>query len=106
MPIRWSASQVMEAADMLEKHIKAAVEPLECAREVAKAALEIPELPQYVDQHFRGLVGEIDRAIGGSHFEPVGRLKARLQAIRDSVPKDALEAEKKKAEHGRQQSLV
>jgi len=106
VPIEWSAMRVVEAADMLEKHINAAVEPLECAREVAKAALEIPQLPQYVDQHFLGLIGEIDRAIGGNHIEPVGRLKARLQSIRDSVPEDALEAEEKKAEHGNQQSLV
>ena len=98
--------RVMEAADMLEKHINAAVEPLECAREVAKASLEIPQLPQYVDQHFLGLIREIDRAIGGSHFEPVGQLKARLESIRDSVPKNALEAEEKKVEHGSQKSLV
>lgn len=106
MPIKWSAIRVTEAADMLEKHVNAAVEPLECAREVAKAALEIPNLPQYVEQHFHGLLSEISRAIGGSHFEPIGRLKARLQSIRDSVPKDTLEAEKKKSEYGKQQSLV
>ena len=106
MPIKWSALRVIEAADMLEKHINAAVEPLECAMEVAKAALEIPQLPQYVDQHFRGLLGEIDGSIGGSHSEPVGRLKARLQSIRDSVPKDAMEAEEKKSKYGKQQSLV
>jgi len=106
MPIKWSAMRVMEAADMAEKHINAAVEPLECAREVAKAALEIPNLPQYVDQHFRGLWGEIDRAIGGSHIEPVGRFKARLQSIRDSVPKEALEVEEKASAYGKQQSLV
>jgi len=98
--------RVTEAADMMEKHINAAVEPLECAREVAKAALDIPELPQYVEQRINGLLGEIERAIGGSHSEPVGRLKARLQSIRDSVPKDALEAEEKKSEYGKQQSLV
>ena len=106
MPIKWNAMRVMEAVDILEKHINAAVEPLECARKVAKAALEIPQLPQYVDQHFLGLIGEIGRAIGGSHFEPVGRLKARLESIRDSVPKDALEAEAKKAKYGSQQNLV
>jgi len=106
MPIKWSVLRVMEAADMLEKHINAAVEPLECAREVAKATLEIPQLPQYVEQRINGLLGEIERAIGGSHSEPVGRLKARLQSIRDSVPKDALEAEEKKGKYGKQPSLV
>ena len=106
MPIKWSALRVIEAADMLEKHVNAAVEPLECAREVAKATLEIPQLPQYVEQRINGLLGEIERAIGGSHPEPVGRLKARLQSIRDSVPKDTLEEERKSAEYGKQQSLV
>ena len=106
MPRKWSALRVIEATDMIEKHINAAVEPLECAREVAKAALEIPQLPQYVEQRINGLLGEIDRAIGGSHSEPVGRLKARLQSIRDSVPEDTLEAEKKSAEYGKQPSLV
>jgi hypothetical protein len=91
---------------MIERHINKAVEPLECAREVAKAALEIPHLPLYVDQHFRGLWGEIGRAIGGSHIEPVGRFKARLQSIRDSVPKDAIESEKKIAAQGERPSLV
>jgi len=85
---------------MIESYINQAAEPLECAREVAKAALEIPNLPQYVSDDFWGLIGEIDRAIGGGRFEPVGRLKARLQAIRDSVPKDALEVEQKRQEVG------
>ena len=106
MPIKWSALRVIEAADMMEKHINAAVEPLECAREVAKAAQDIPQLPQYVEQRINVLLGEIERAIGGSYSEPVGRLKARLQSIRDSVPKDALEKEEKKREYGKQQSLV
>jgi hypothetical protein len=106
MPIKWSAMQVMEAADMIEKHINAAVEPLECAREVAEAALEISNLPGYVEQRIAGLLGEIGRAIGGIPAEPVGRLKARLESIRDSVPKDDLEAEKKTRSYGDKVSLV
>lgn len=106
MPIKWSAMQVMEAADMIEKHINAAVEPLECAREVAKAALEIPNLPGYVEQRIAGLLGEIGRTIGGTPVEPVGRLKARLESIRDSVPKDDLEAEKKTRAYGDKVRLV
>jgi hypothetical protein len=106
MPIKWSAMQVMEAADTIEKHIKAAVEPLECAREVARTALGIPNLPGYVGQRFAGLLGEIGRAIGGTPNEPVGRLRARLQSIRDSVPKDDLEAEKKTSSYGDKVSLI
>jgi len=106
VPIRWSASKVSEAADMLEEFVNQAVEPLEQARIVAKEALNIPNLPQYVDQHFRGLRGEIDRAIGGSEWEPVGRLRARIQSIRDSLPQKAIEAEQAKAKSGNQQSLI
>ncbi|MFH1087410.1 MAG: hypothetical protein V1737_02335 [Chloroflexota bacterium] len=106
MPIKWSTLKVSQAADMIEEYINQAVEPLEQARIVAKEALNIPNLPQYVDQHFRGLWGEIDRAIGGSQWEPVGRLKSRLQSIRDSFPSGVVEAEKAKASHGSQHSLI
>ncbi len=106
MHIRWSALQVSEAADMLEQYVNQAAEPLECAREVARAALQISNLPEYVAQDFRGLLGEIERAIGGGRFEPVGRLRARLKSIRDDLPKDALESEQKRRELGEQKSLV
>jgi len=105
MPIKWSALRVTEAADMIEEHINAAVEPLECAREVAKAALEISNLPEYMGSRLHSLLAEIDRAIG----DPSGRgsmLKSRLQAIRDDVPKDDLEAQKKVSAYGERQSLV
>jgi hypothetical protein len=97
---------VMEAADTIEKHIDTAVEPLECAREVARAALGIPNLPGYVGQRFSGLLGEIGRTIGGTPAEPVGQLRARLQSIRDSVPKDDLEAEKKASSYGNKVGLI
>jgi hypothetical protein len=106
MPIKWSAMQVMEAADSIEKHIDAAVEPLECAREVAKAVLGIPNLPGYVVQRFLSLLSEIDRTIG---TDPSGRgsmLRSRLQAIRDDVPEDALKEEKKASSYGDKVSLV
>jgi hypothetical protein len=106
MPIKWSALRVMEAADMIEKHIDAAAEPLECAREVAEAALEIPGLPGYVKDNIAMLLGEIGRAIGGTPAEPVGRLGARLQSIRDSMPKNDLEAEKKTTSYGEKVSLI
>ncbi len=106
MPIKWSALRVGEAMDMVEEFVNQAAEPLEQARIVAKEALNIPHLPQYLDQHFRRLWGEIDRAIGGSQWEPVGRLKARIQSIRDSLPKQAVEAEREQSKQGAQMSLV
>ncbi len=105
MSIRWSALQAKEAADMIEEYVNQAAEPLECAREVARAAREIENLPQYMEHHFMILVMEINRAIGGG-YEGEGRLKARLKSIQDDLPKDVLESEQRRKELGKQKSLV
>ena len=106
MPIKWSALKVNEAMDMVEEYVNQAVEPLEQARIVAREARNIPNLPQYVDQHLLRIIGEIDRVIGGSQWEPVGRLKAGIQSVRESLPDGAVEDEKKRLESGSQLSLV
>ena len=106
MPVKWSALMVNEAMDMVEEYVNQVVEPLEQARIVATEARNIPNLPQYVDQHLLRIIGEIDRAIGGSQWEPVGRLKAGIQSVRESLPDRAVEEEKKKLGNGSQLSLV
>ena len=106
MPVKWSALKVNEAMDMVEEFVGQAVEPLEQARIVAREARNIPNLPQYVDQHLLRIIGEIDRAIGGSQWEPVGRLNTGIQSVRDSLPEGAVEEEKKRLESGSQLSLV
>ena len=106
MPIKWSPLMVSEAMDMVEEYVNHVVEPLEQARIVASEARNIPNLPQYVDQYLVRIVGEIDRAIGGSQWEPVGRLKVGIQSVRESLPDGAIEAEKKRLESGSQLSLV
>jgi len=106
MPIKWSPLMVNEAMDMVEEYVNQAVEPLEQVRIVASEARNIPNLPQYVDQHLVRIIGEIDRAIGGSQWEPVGRLKAGIQSVRESLPDGAIEDEKKRLESGSQLSLV
>ena len=106
MPVKWSALRVNEAMDMVEEFVGQAVEPLEQARIVATEARNIPNLPQYVDQYLLRIIGEVDRAIGGSQWEPVGRLKAGIQSVRESLPDGAVKDEKKRAESGRQLSLV
>ena len=106
MPVKWSALKVSEAMDMAEEFVSQAIEPLEQARIVAREARNILNLPQYVDQHLLRIIGEIDRAIGGSQWEPVGRLKAGIQSVRDSLPEGAVEEEKKRLESGSQLSLV
>ncbi len=108
MPIRWSALKVSEAADMMEEFINQAAEPLEQVRIVAEEARKIDNLPQYVDQDFVRIIGKekIDRAIGGSQFEPVGRLKAGIEAVRKSLPSKAVEADQKRAKHGNTLALM
>lgn len=106
MPIRWSALNVSEAMDMVEESINQAIEPLEQARIVTREARNIQNLPQYVDQHLLRIIGEIDRAIGGSQWEPIGRLKGGIQSVRDSLPEGAVEQERKRQESGSQLSMV
>ncbi len=106
MPVKWSALMVNEAMDMVEEYLNQVVEPLEQARIVATEARNIPNLPQYVDQYLVRIIGEIDRAIGGSEWEPVGRLKAGIQSVRESLPDGAVDEEKKRLESGNQLSLV
>ena len=106
MPVRWSALKVSEAADMIEDFVNQAAEPLEQARIVAREARKIANLPQYVDDGFVHIIGEIDRAIGGSQWEPVGRLRPGIKAFRDSISSQAIEYERTSLKHGVQQALI
>ncbi len=106
MPVKWSALKVNEAMDMVEVFVDHVVEPLEQARIVVSEARNIPNIPQYVDQHLLRIIGEIDRAIGGSQWEPEGRLKAGIQSVRESLPDGAVNEERKRIESGSQLSLV
>ncbi|MDD4984451.1 MAG: hypothetical protein PHQ43_01480 [Dehalococcoidales bacterium] len=106
MPIKWSALKVSEAADMVEGFLDEAVEPLECARNAAREALKLDNLPEYMSQHFTRVISEIDRAIGGSQWEPVGRIRSGLQSVRDNLPSGAVESDRARQQHGSQQMLV
>ena len=99
--IRWSALKVNEAMDLVEKQVNLAIPYLEGAKLLATEARGIANLPGYVDDRLARFIGEIDRAIGGSSFEPVGRLKAGIKTVRDAIPKEALEKQK----GGSQQNL-
>ena len=106
MPIRWSALKVSEAADKIDELVKQAAEPLKKARIVAKEARNLSNLPQYIDQDLTRIIGEIDRAIGGSQFEPIGRIRSGVEAIRKDIPSGAIEAERESSKHGTTNSLV
>ena len=106
MPIRWSALKVSEAAGMVEDFLNQAIEPLECAREAAREAKKIDNLPQYIDDGFNRIIGEIDRAIGGSQWEPVGKIRAGILHVRDNIPSGAVEADQTSQKYGSTQALV
>ena len=106
MPIRWSAVLVTEAMDMAEDFIDQAAEPLEQAKLVAVEARKIANLPQYIDQDIARLISEIERAIGGSQWEPTGRLKGAIESVRKSIPDGAVETGRESARQGNQLALV
>jgi len=106
VPIRWSALKVSEAADRIEEFVKQAAEPLEQARTAAREALKIANLPQYIDQDLTRIISEIDRAIGGSQFEPIGRIRAGIESIRKDLPESSVKDERESAKHGSTQSLI
>jgi hypothetical protein len=106
VPIKWSALKVSEAADRIEEHFNQAVEPLEQARTAAREALKLPNLPQYIGQDFTRIIGEVDRAIGGSQFEPIGRIRSGIDSIRNDLPEGSVKDERESAKHGSTQSLI
>jgi hypothetical protein len=102
MPIKWNPLKVNEYMDKVEEQVSQVIEPLELARLAAREALNIPNLPQYVTQHINRIIGDIDQAIGGSQWNATGRLKAGIQSVRNDLPKEAIEEEKRKLENGSQ----
>jgi hypothetical protein len=97
MSIKWSPLKVNEAMDEVEKYLAQALRPLGQARHAAREALNIPNLPQYVTQHIQRIIGDIDQAIGGSQYNPTtGRFRASVKSVRDSLPKEAIEEERKR----------
>ena len=97
MPIKWSALRVSEAMDMVEEFVEQSVAPLEQAKIVANEARNIANLPQYLDQRLVRLIIDIER---------IDSIINSIRAVRDELPKVAVEAEKKSANYGRQPALV
>ena len=97
MPIKWSALRVNEAMDMVEEYISQAAEPLEQAKIVANEARNIVNLPQYLDQRLVRLIIDCER---------IDYIRNSIDAVRNELPEEAVEAEKKSESHGRQPALV
>jgi hypothetical protein len=82
----WSVSRVNEAIQMMDEFVNQASIPLEQVRLVAREVRNVDRLPQHVDMSLLRIIGEIDRIIGGSEWETIGRLKAGIQSLRESLP--------------------
>jgi len=98
MPIKWSAVRVSEAVDEIEELTKSMGATLWQIREKAQELRQIPSLPGYIDQPTATMTFKAD------NFN--GYLKGYIERIRNLIPKDALEAERKALEYGSQQSLI
>ena len=98
MPIRWSAVRVSEEVDEIEELMNSIRPTLWRMREKAEELRRIPNLPGYIDQPTASMTFKVD------NFNTY--LKGYIERIRDHIPKDALEEERKALEYGSQQSLI
>jgi len=97
MAIKWSVVKVSEAMDEVEAQIALAEQFFDEATKKANEARSIPNLPKYMDTRLIGLVEDIKR---------IGRIKDRIESIRNDIPDGAIEADRERAKNGSQQSLI
>jgi len=97
MPIKWSAVKVSEAMDDVERQINLAEAFLAEAKVKAEIARKIADLPQYLDQRLIHLITEIKR---------IDNVINAIEAVRQSIPDGAIEAEREHLKNGSQQSLI
>ncbi len=93
MPIKWSALQVAEAMDEVEKLLDQAEPFLAEAQAKVGKATGIRNLPQYMSQRIQGLIYAI---------EARGRIKDSISGVLNCIPQDAIEADR---QAGKQQGL-
>lgn len=106
MPIKWSALKVSLAADMVEGYLNEAVPHLESVLEIARKALKIPDVPQYIQQDFTRVIDKVEDALGNPRWKTDGWIKHTVKSIRDDIPADALKADQDNQKHGATQSLI
>ena len=98
MPIRWSTVRVSEAVDEIEELLNSITPTLWQIREKAQELRQIPSLPGYIDQPTATMTFKVDS------FNTY--MKGYIERIRNLIPKEALEEERKALEYGKQQSLI
>jgi len=97
MAIKWSAVRVSEAMDEVEHQVTLADDFIAQAKVKAEEARKIPNLPQYMDTRLISLIGQLER---------MENVKRAIESIRNDIPQEALEEERRLASYGSQQSLV
>ena len=98
MPIRWSAVKVSEEVDEIEELFKSITPTLWRIREKAGELRGIPNLPGYIDQPTATMTFKVD------NFNDY--MKGYVERIRNLIPKEALEEERKVKKYGSQQSIL
>ena len=86
MPIKWSALEVAEAMDEVEKLLDQAEPFLAQAEDRAKQATTIAYLPQYLTQSVNRLIDRIEARVVPRYC---------INTIRKKIPQGAVEAERK-----------
>ena len=97
MPIKWNALAVSEAMDALEQQVNLAWQFIGEAEVKAKEAYKVPNVPDYITQAIDGVLRKIDQ------YKSV---MGYIQKVRERIPADALEAERKKLSYGKPQTLI
>ena len=88
MPIRWSAIKVSQSLDEIEEIVKEAEPIFQKAREKAKEACQVPNLPEYMSQPIGGLEWGLK--------EDLLRIYSDIKRIRKYIPEEALAREQKR----------
>ena len=96
MPIKWSAVKVCEAMDEVERQMNLADAFFAEAKEKAKAATGIADLPTYMSDRIHRLITDIER---------IEYVRSAIDAVRKAIPDGAVEAERERLRSGRQQGL-
>jgi len=98
VPIRWSTVKVSEEVNEIEELMNSIRPTLWRMREKAEELRQIPNLPGYIDQPTVTMTSKVD------NFNSY--MKGYIERIRNLIPKEALEEERKALEYGSQQSLI
>jgi len=85
MPVKWSALEIAEAMDEVEKLLDQAEPFLAEAEAKARKATGISYLPQYMEHRLGWLIDAIERR---------SRARDTIARVRKDIPQDAIEAER------------